>query len=115
MSKPLSSQFLLEEKLTPQERMYLKSMSFHEGFPVLQKLFNEACAIAHADVVKADPESPDYDRILAVRYQRERNINEFCEAIRKSFNAHVGVITKEIEKEATREEKARTNAGNNSN
>jgi hypothetical protein len=107
MSKSLATQFLLEDKLTQEEKIYLKSMSFHEGFPVLQKLFTEACNIAHADVVKADPESPDYDRILAVRYQRERNINEFCEAIRKSFNAHVAMATKEVEKEAAKEEKRR--------
>jgi hypothetical protein len=107
MSAPLTKKFLADD-LTQTERMYLKSMSFHEGFPVLQKLFNAACDQAHADTVKTDPEEKDYDKILAIRHQRERNINEFCEAIRKSFNAHVDIATKEVEKAAAKEEKSRS-------
>jgi hypothetical protein len=112
MSQPLTKKFLADN-LTQAERMYLKSMSFHEGFPVLQKLFSEACKQANDDVVRTDPEEKDYANVLAIRQQRARNINEFCEAIRKSFNAHVDMATKEVEKEAAKQEKA--NAGNNSN
>jgi hypothetical protein len=114
MSKPLTQKFLADN-LTQAEKMYLKSLSFHEGFPVLQKLFSEACKQANDDVIRTDPEEKDYANILAIRQQRARNINEFCEAIRKSFNAHVDMATKEVEKEAAKEEKRRDNAGNNSN
>jgi hypothetical protein len=106
MSAPLTKKFLADD-LTQTERMYLKGLSFHEGFPVLQKLFNEACKQANDDVVRTDPEEKDYEKLLATRQQRARNINEFCEAIRKSFNAHVDIATKEVEKEAAKEEKRR--------
>lgn len=106
MSQSLAK-YLLGEKLTQAERMFLKSMTFHEGFPVLQKLFAEAIAIAHDDVININPEEPNYDRVLAVRHQREKNINEFCEAIKKSYNANVAIATNEVEKEAAKEEKRR--------
>jgi hypothetical protein len=109
MSTSLTKKFLADD-LTQTERMYLKSLSFHEGFPVLQKMFSEACRLANDDVIKTDPEEKDYEKILGIRQQRARNINEFCEAIRKSFNAHVDVATKEIEREAAKEEQLREKA-----
>jgi hypothetical protein len=107
MSVSLLKKFLAEG-LTQTERMYLKSLSFHDGFPVLQKIFSEACKIVNEDVVRTDPEEKDYEKTLAIRQQRARNINEFCEAVRKSFNAHVQIADQELENAAAKEEKSRS-------
>jgi len=80
---------LLSENLTQTERLYLKGLSYHDGFPVLQKMMDEACRNATEEVMKVDPREANYKEILAATQANARAIHEFCEAIRKSFNAHV--------------------------
>lgn len=93
----------LGEDLTELERMYLKSLSMHDGFPVLKKIFDQACRIATEESLKADPEKDDYDRVVKYRQMRARIINEFCGAIIKSFNANVSLIQeKDNERPASR-------------
>jgi hypothetical protein len=101
------SKVLLGEYLTQTERLYLRSLPDHDGFPVLKKLFDQVCRLATEDVVKLDPEDEHYERKLAARTQRARDFNEFAGCIIKSFNANVQ-IANDIEK------KEKHNAGTNS-
>lgn len=83
----------LGENLTQTERLFLVSMAHHDGFPVLQKLLDEACRKATEEVMKVDPKVPNYKDILAATQANARAIHEFCEAVRKSFlwNTELGM------------------------
>jgi hypothetical protein len=108
MSKNLKD-ILLGQTLTPTERLYLGSLSMHDGFPVLKKLMEEACRFVNEDVIKTDPEAEkrDYERVLAVRQQRARNINEFCFALLKNMDANI------LMGQAQSNEEKKDNAGTN--
>jgi hypothetical protein len=92
----------LGTNLTQTERLYLQSLTHHDGYAVLEKLFNEACRIATEDVMKADPEDPKYDFIVKARQQRARNINEFCGAVLKSIKGNIVVANDTKEKDNAR-------------
>ena len=81
----------LGETLTQSERLFLISLTHHDGWPVLVKMMNEACTIATQDVVKLDPEDDKYATKLAARQQRARDMNEFCGAILKSVKGNMEV------------------------
>ena len=98
MSTNLQKEFL-GESLTQTERLYLGSLTHHDGFPVLEKLMNEACRIATEDVMRLDPENDKYAAQLVARQQRARNISEFCGAILKSIRANI-VVAEENERKA---------------
>jgi len=102
----------LGQSLTQQDRMYLASMAHHDGFPVLQKLFDEICRAAHVETAKVDPKSfksrAEYMEVLAATQTEERCINLFCEAVRKNFNWNSELAIQEVEKEANKEEKRRS-------
>lgn len=83
---------LLMEDLTGQERTFLSQIVQHPGFSVIIKLFDAGCVRATQDIVKLDPEKPDYERLLTYRSQRSRNISEFSAWIRASVNYHTGVV-----------------------
>ncbi len=83
---------LLMEELTQPERVFLTQIFQHAGFSVLIKLFDAGCTRATQDIVRLDPEKPDYERLLAYRSQRSRNINEFSSWIRKSVEYHTKVV-----------------------
>lgn len=91
---------MLAENLTQTQRLYLISMSHHDGFPVLQLMFDDACRKATEEVMQVDPSLPNYKDVLAAKQQSARNIHEFCEAVRKSFLAHAENGMKELEREA---------------
>ena len=82
-------------------------MTFHDGFPVLQKIFDAACRMVTAEVMKVDPRSPNFKDVLAATQQDARAVNEFCAAVRKSFLYHEQMAVNEIEKEADKEESRR--------
>ena len=86
---------LLMESLTTPERVMLGQMTSVGGYKVLVKLFDAACSRATADVVKLDPESSDFERVLAERQRRARAINEFCASVLKSIDYHVDLIRQE--------------------
>jgi len=86
---------LLMESLTVPERVMLGQMTSVGGYKVLVKLFDAACSRATADVVKLDPESADFERVLAERQRRARAINEFCASVLKSIDYHVDLIRQE--------------------
>jgi len=81
----------LGETLTQTERLFLTSLTHHDGWPVLVKLMNEACLLATQDVVKLDPEDDKYASKLAARQMRARDMNEFCGAILKSVKGNMEV------------------------
>ena len=83
---------LLMDELTTPERVMLAQSTFHGGHKVIIKLFDAACTRATADIVRLDPENPQYDHLLSVRTQRARNINEFCALVLKSIDYHVNAV-----------------------
>jgi hypothetical protein len=106
------TKILLGEGLTQTERLYLGSLAHHDGFPVFKKLVDQVCRLATEDIVKLDPEDPQYERKVAARTQRARDFNEFAGAIQKSFNANVMLANEQEEKE---KDNARTNSGTEAN
>lgn len=82
---------MLGENLTQTERVYLESLTHHDGYPVLEKIMTEACRIATEDIVKLDPEEKDYTEKVAARAARSRSINEFCGAVFKSIRGNIAV------------------------
>lgn len=93
------TKILLGEGLTQTERLYLGSLAHHDGFPVLKKLFDQACKLATEDVLKVDPEDKEYASKVQARAMRARIINEFVGSIRKSFEANVMIANEAEEKE----------------
>lgn len=89
---PLGAEF------TQTERLYLASLAHHDGFPVLQKLMDEACRKATEEVMKVDPKIDRYMEVLAATQSNARAIHEFCEAVRKSFNWNVELANQNEEK-----------------
>lgn len=94
---------LLMDELSAPERTFLMQIVQHAGFQVIVKLFDAACTRATQDIVRLDPEKPDYDMLLKYRTQRSRNINEFSSLVRKSINYHTSIVqmTNDEEKETT--------------
>ena len=101
---------LLCEDLNQMERLYLKSLTMHDGFPVLQKIFDEACRRATEEVMKVNPTDANYEKVLAATQANARAIHEFCQAVRLSFNAH---ISNAEAMERQEEEKRRENNARN--
>ena len=96
---------LLMEDLTQPERVFLTQIFQHAGFKVLIKLFDAGCTRATQDIVRLDPEKPDYERLLTYRSQRSRNINEFSALVMKSVEYHTGVVKMaEVSDEGTAED-----------
>lgn len=83
---------LLREDLSSTEVMMLGQMTHHGGYKVLVKLMDALCTRATQDIVLLDPEADDYERVLSIRTQRARTINEVCSVILKSVEAHVESI-----------------------
>jgi hypothetical protein len=86
---------LLMEDLTHPERIFLTQIVQHAGFQVLIKLMDAGCTRATQDIVRLDPEKPDYERLLTYRSQRSRNINEFSAWVFKSVEYHTGKLRAE--------------------
>lgn len=86
---------LLTEDLTHPERIFLTQIFHHAGFKVLIKLLNAACARATEQIVKLDPENPDYQRLLTYRSQRSRNFSECISDVMRSVEYHTGVLKAE--------------------
>lgn len=97
---------LLMDELTEPERVMLGRMTYDGGYKVLVKLFNAACIRVTQDIVRLDPEKPDYARLLEIRSQRSRNINEFCAMVLKSLDYHVDILRHQKLEEQTQEEDA---------
>lgn len=99
--------FLLANELNDVDRSYLENLTHHEGYKVLVRLLNDQCAQANADVIKVDPESPDYEKKLAERQRKARFMSEFCTNVLSSVDSHVYAITRERIDKAAEEEDAR--------
>jgi hypothetical protein len=97
-SKDTSGPLLMDE-LSVAEKIVLGQLTHQPGFTVLQKLFDAACTRATADIVKLDPEEEGYDRVLAVRSQRARTMNEFANSIRKSVLFHTQTVITEAQED----------------
>src|ERR1700685_472043 len=79
---------LLQEELTTNERLMLAQLSQHPGFAVLIRFIEAECANATQEVIKLDPGTPEYDRILISRQNPARAMNKFAASIRDSVNYH---------------------------
>jgi hypothetical protein len=91
---------LLSDSLNVTDRTYLGSLTFHEGYKVLIRMANEACARKNAEVIKLNPEDPQYSRKLAALQMTARAASEFSALLFKSveWHAQLGAVqTKELE------------------
>ena len=106
MVEQKESQPLLMDDLTIPERVMLGQLTNIGGFKVLTKLLDAACVRVTQDIVKLDPENPDYERLLSIRTQRARTVNEFVNLIRKSVIYHADVVRNEAAAEEVQVEDA---------
>jgi hypothetical protein len=96
---------LLMEELTHPERIFLTQIFQHAGFKVLIKMLNASCARATEQIVRLDPENPDYQRLLTYRSQRSRNFSECISEVMKSVEYHTGLLrTEEVGEEIQAED-----------
>lgn len=92
------SKRVLGANLTQTERLYLASLSHHDGFPILQRLMDEACRAATEEVMRVDPTAPNYKDVLAATQANARAIHEFCDSIRKNFLLNAELAMQEEKK-----------------
>lgn len=83
---------LLAEELSVGERLMLGQMTHHGGYGVLRKLMDAICDRATKDLIRLDPENPEYERKVGVRTQRARDVNETCSDLLKSIKYHVEAV-----------------------
>ena len=57
---------LLSDELTDSQKLNLANMKQHPGFPVLEKMFMDACKRATEKVIQLDPAEEGYERKLRV-------------------------------------------------
>src|SRR5580692_3284546 len=95
---------MLLPEMKQDERVYLLSLTHHDGFPVLKRMIEEAVNMAKEAVFELDPSSPTYDAELKAAQQEARSIRRFAVALIMSFNAHTSNAINEIEKETAKEE-----------
>lgn len=86
---------LLMNGLTLPERVMIGGMTRHVGFPVLVKLFEAVCERAMQDVAKVDPESDNYEKVLAFRQQRSRVSHEVTRDILDSIEYHKTIASQQ--------------------
>jgi len=86
---------LLQDSLTQVQRIVLGQTYHSPGFNVVIKLIEAMCDDALAYTTKLDPEEEGYERKLAVRTQRARNINEAAAILRDSIKYHLDMIVKQ--------------------
>jgi len=97
----------LGEELTQEEKLYLNSLTMHDGWPILVRILNEACKKATEDVIKIDPQIEGYERKLAAAQNTARAKNQFCTDVLKTISWRITEGINELEAEAEKEEHRR--------
>jgi hypothetical protein len=95
MPETIERKPLLQDSLTQVQRVMLGQTYHSPGFTVVIKLIEGMCDDALAYTTKLDPEEEGYERKLAVRTQRARNINEAAAILRDSIKYHLEMIVKQ--------------------
>jgi len=95
---------LLANDLTQIEKGALHRLQSMPEYKVLVKLLNSSCAAANDDVIKTDPEAPNYNSILTFRQQRARSFSEQADTLFHSIKEHAASIIKQEKKEDTEAE-----------
>lgn len=81
--------------LTLDEKVYLANLVAHPGFRVLQRMMEEACKNAEAEVIRLNPEEDGYEKKLKARQLTARAMADFCTSLIKSFNVHTTAAVEE--------------------
>jgi len=83
---------LLREELTTQERILLTQLTHMPGFKVLVKLLQAACARFNDNVIKLDPEAPDYDTKISKRQLKAWVASKFSADVFKAIDWHTDQV-----------------------
>lgn len=75
----------LDGLLSHQEQLVLATLKDHEGFKVLQKLFEAKCLQANEAVIRLDPAADRFDQQVKALQGKARAINEFAADVLKAF------------------------------
>ena len=95
---------LLSDEMTDTQRLSLASLKQHPGFPVLEKMFMDACKRATEEVIKLDPSEEGYERKLKSLQSVARERNQFCLLILSSIDWQTQAILVRQEPEVKPEE-----------
>jgi hypothetical protein len=106
MAESIERKPLLQDSLTQVKRVMLGQTYHSPGFHVVIELIEAMCADALAFTTKLNPEDDGYERKLAVRTQRARNINEAAAILRDSIQYHLDMIVKQDAEENQAAEEA---------
>lgn len=98
---------LLADSLNDVDRAYLENLQHHEGYKVLVRLLNEKCSQANADVIRLDPDVPNYEKLLAEKQKKARFMSEFCSDVLGSMDAHINALVTQQTEEQEQQEKIR--------
>lgn len=92
-------------ELSPHKQEMLRLLAHQPGFEVLVELFDGACAMVNARLVKLNPDDKDYDRKLRDHHISCRVVNEFCSTVLKAIDYHSAVVnTRESEDDDERKQ-----------
>jgi hypothetical protein len=76
------------ENMSLEDKQYLGGLSQHPGYPILQRLMEDACRQATEAVIRLDPTDNEYDRKLKSLQMTARIMNDFCATLIKSIVMH---------------------------
>ena len=93
---------LLLDELGPLDRAHLAALTMQPGWPIIVKMFEQACSIATTRVIQLSPEDANYNQKLANAQINARATHDFCASVLKSIAAHCTAVgeEREAEKEA---------------
>jgi hypothetical protein len=81
------------------DRAILINMTQHQGFPILVRMFHEACESATAEAIKLDPMSDNYEKRLVNLQLMARATHRFCASVLKSIEAHKNRVLQDSQQE----------------
>lgn len=99
MAEPVAMRIALRDTLTLPERVMLIGLTRHVGFPVLVKMIVWMCERATIYMNMADPESQNYEKVLAARQQRSRAFQEFARDLQDSIEYHKSIASQQTDVE----------------
>lgn len=79
---------ILSPNLSMAKKALLLQLVLMPGWSVVEEIANEACLKFTQDIIKLDPESEDYDRVMQTRTLRARNASEFSDLLFASITGH---------------------------
>lgn len=95
MAQDKKARKILSDDMSILKKSLLLQTTLTPGFKVIVEMANDACLRFTQDIVRLDPESPEYERIVAERQRRARYASEFSDLLFQSVFEHAGSIQKQ--------------------